>query len=559
MSVAEDLRRRAADWIAADPDPATRAELGALLEAGDEAALHERFDRPLRFGTAGLRARLGAGPARMNRAVVRRTTAGLCRVIAARGPGAATRGLVVGHDARHGSAAFAADVAEVAAALSVRVRLLATALPTPLCAFALRHFGAEAAVVVTASHNPAQDNGYKVYAADGAQVIPPEDEAISRAAEAAAPPPAGPVCGVEVVDEQALIRAYTDRCLALVQPGGPRDLSVVYTPLHGVGGAVFPGLLAAAGFPAPAVVAAQATPDPDFPTVAFPNPEEPGALDLALALGEARGADIVLANDPDADRLALAVRDGRTGGLVVLSGDQLGVLLAEHVLARTSGPDRLVATTIVSSSLLGALAAEAGVAYVETLTGFKWIVRAAQRRPGHRLVFGYEEALGFCIGDAVADKDGLSAALVAAEMAAEAKAAGASLLDRLDALEARLGVHLTSQLSLRREVGRAADEMAGILDAWRVAPPSALGGDAVTEVRDLRAGGSELPPTDALVLRLGENGRVTLRPSGTEAKVKFYFEATTPPPGPGGLLAARSAARTRLRSWEAAVAARSAS
>lgn len=558
MPVSDDLHRRVASWIDEDPDEATRAELAALVAAGDESALHERFDHPLGFGTAGLRGPLGAGPARMNRAVVRRTTAGLCRVVAARGAAAAARGVVVGHDARHGSAAFAADVAEVAAALSVRSRLISSPLPTPITAFALRHLGAEAAVVVTASHNPASDNGYKVYAADGAQVVPPEDAAIAAAAEVAPPPATDRPQPVEAVDEQELLAAYRDRCLRLVDKRGARELSIVYTPLHGVGGAVVPSLLTAAGFAPPVLVAAQAAPDPDFPTVAFPNPEEPGTLARALALGEETGADVVLANDPDADRLAMAVRDPRTGALVALSGDELGALLAEHVLQRSAGDDRLVATTIVSSSLLADLAQEAGVDYVETLTGFKWIARAAMGRPGRRLVFGYEEALGYAVDDAVGDKDGMSAALVAAEMAATARAAGTSLHARLDALEARLGVHVTGQLSLRPEGPDAAAAMAAIVDAWREAPPAELGGDALSAVRDLSAGTDSLPPTDALVWRLGDAGRIVLRPSGTEPKIKVYFEATTSPPGLDGLSAARAAARERLSRWRAAVAERSA-
>jgi phosphomannomutase len=332
-------------------------------------------------------------------------------------------------------------------------------------------------------------------------------------------------------------------------------LRAVYTPLHGVGGAVVPGLLAAAGFDPPQLVSEQFEPDPDFPTVSFPNPEEPGALDLAIAAARRGGAEVVLANDPDADRLAVAVAD-RDGRWRALTGDELGILIADRCLAATSGPGRLVATTVVSSSMLSKLAAEAGIAYAETLTGFKWIARAARQRPGYRLVFGYEEALGYTIGDVVADKDGMSAALVVAEMAARARAEGQGLLDRLDQLSARLGVHLTSQWSLRADGRSGMDDLAAVVAGWRADPPRDLGGLAVSEVVDLADGVGGLPPTDALVLRLGGRGRVVLRPSGTEPKLKAYLEVTTEPPGLDGLADAREAASQRLDTLRADVAAR---
>ena len=407
-------------WIARDPDPATRAELEGLLAVGDGAGLHARFDHPLEFGTAGLRGELGAGPGRMNRAVVRQTTAGVAAWIAERGDAARQAGLVIGYDARHGSATFAADTAAVAAGAGVRTFLLGRPLPTPIIAFAVRHLGAAAGVMITASHNPAPDNGYKAYAADGAQVIPPDDSRITTLAGELGPPPETQPAGsrrVEDLDDAPLLSAYTESVTRVLDPAGPRALRAVYTPLHGVGGAVLPDLLVAAGFDPPVPVPRQAEPDPDFPTVAFPNPEEPGALDLAVAEARRVAADVVLANDPDADRLAVAFAD-RAGRFRVLTGDELGALLADYLLSRTTGDARLVATTVVSSSLLSSLAAEAGVDYAETLTGFKWIARAAASRPGHHLVFGYEEALGYAVSEAVADKDGLSAALVAAELAA---------------------------------------------------------------------------------------------------------------------------------------------
>jgi phosphomannomutase len=388
-------------------------------------------------------------------------------------------------------------------------------------------------------------------------VIPPQDTLIAEAAGAApAPPPGSGGEQVELVDEVALLGAYRRAVFGLLDSTGPRQLRIVYTPLHGVGGAVLPGLLAEDGFEQVSVVAAQAVPDPDFPTLAFPNPEEPGALDLALADAARLGADIVLANDPDADRLAVAVPDPVSGAWRVLSGDELGVLLAEQVLASTTGADRLVATTIVSSTMLSAMAAAAGVAYVETLTGFKWIARAALRRPGSRFVFGYEEALGYEVGDIVSDKDGLSAALVVAELAARAAAEGTSVVGRLDGLAARFGVYANAQWSLRLAGPAAQSEMAEVVDRWRRDPPASLAGLAVVEVVDYAKETGELPATDALLLRLEEGARVVLRPSGTEPKLKAYLEVATRPPPPGRLAEARGRAGRVLQTLREDVAVR---
>ncbi|MGA2527670.1 MAG: phospho-sugar mutase [Acidimicrobiales bacterium] len=528
------LLAEAQAWIAADPDPATREELAALIGAGDTAELLARFENPLSFGTAGLRGALGAGPARMNRLVVRKTTAGVAQWLIDQGPKAIARGIVVGRDARNGSAEFARDVAEVATSAGVRVRVFSRPLPTPITAFAVKHLDAAAGVMITASHNPAADNGYKVYAADGAQVIPPDDVHIAKAAASASPhafalPAVSTLRRAETIDETELLEAYRREVFCHLDPAGARDLRIVYTPLHGVGAAVLPWLLEEAGFMPVSVVAAQEVPDPEFPTVSFPNPEEPGALDLAFADAVRVNAEIILANDPDADRLAVAVPDPATGAWRRLTGDELGALLADHLLSATHGDDRLVATTIVSSSMLSKMAAMAGVAYVETLTGFKWIARAPLRRPGARLVFGYEEALGYEVADAVADKDGLSAALVAAEIAATAKARGHSICELLDDLASRFGVHATAQWSLRLSGPGAQEEMAGIVARWRSDPPPSLGGLDVTEVVDLAAGTAELPPTDALVLRLAGGARVVLRPSGTEPKLKAYLEVAGDP------------------------------
>ncbi|MGA3217863.1 MAG: phospho-sugar mutase [Acidimicrobiales bacterium] len=551
-----ELVARVSAWVAEDPDPGSRAELEALLAQGDEGGLRDRFDHPLAFGTAGLRGPLGAGPGRVNPAVVRRTTAGLVSYLRDLGKA----GVVVGHDARHRSAELAADAARVVAAGGLRAWHFRSALPTPVTAFAVRHLEAAAGVMVTASHNPAPDNGYKVYLGDGALVFPPYDAAIAAAASKAAMPLGpcleGPFADRLVeLDEAELLAAYRRAVLAVVGPTRPRRLRMVYTPVHGVGGAVLPELLEEAGFARPALVAAQAQPDPDFPTAPFPNPEEPGVLDLALAEAGRLGADLLLANDPDADRLAVAVPDRGGTGFRVLSGDELGVLIADHLISTTAGADRLVATTVVSSSMLSALAAQTGVAYVETLTGFKWIARAAQRRPGHRLLFGYEEALGYAVTNAVADKDGLSAGLVVADMAARAQDQGRSLVDRLDELECRLGVHTTGQWSVRLAGSDAPDVLSALMARLRASPPGRLAGLEVTGVRDLAKGDDELPPSDVLVLHLGGAGRVVLRPSGTEPKLKAYLEATTGPCAPEDLGEARRGARARLEELRQEVAA----
>ncbi len=552
-----ELVARADAWIGEDPDPGTRAELTALLEKGDEVGLRDRFDRPLSFGTAGLRGPIGAGPGRMNRVVVRKTTAGLAQYLLDHQAHPAPS-VVVGHDARHRSADFADDAARVAAASGVRVWRFEDALPTPITAFAVRQLRAAAGVMITASHNPAPDNGYKVYLGDGAQIIPPADGQIAEAAASAAVPGEAALSGpfddvLADIDGPELLAAYRGAVLPVAGTAGPRRLRIIYSPLHGVGAAVLPRLLEDAGFEPPALVAVQAIPDPDFPTAPFPNPEEPGVLDPALADAERLGADLVLVNDPDADRLAVAVPDRSGAGFTVLSGDELGVLIADHLMATTAGADRLVATTVVSSSMLSALAARAGVAYVETLTGFKWIARAAQLRPGHRLLFGYEEALGYAVSDAVADKDGLSAALVVADMAARAKHDGRSLLDRFEELESALGVHSTAQWSLRLAGTDAPRQMTSLMAHWRAAPPPRLAGLEVTEVRDLARGEDGLPRSDVLIIRLGGAGRVVLRPSGTEPKLKVYFEATTGPSTPEGLVEARRAAQVRLEELRGAV------
>lgn len=536
---------QARDWLDQDPDPETRGELGALLarvEVGDGEALADltdRFAARLEFGTAGLRGALGAGPNRMNRVVVMRAAAGIAAWL-----GAAPGHVVIGHDARHRSADFARDSAAVLTGAGHRVTLLPGPLPTPVLAYTLRRLGADAGIVVTASHNPPQDNGYKVYVGGsgddaGSQIVSPVDTEISAAIDAVGPVGALPLGeDWEVLGDDA-VSEYLDAVTALV-PDGPRELSVVYTPLHGVGGRVLVEAVGRAGFAPPVVVSEQFEPDPDFPTVAFPNPEEPGAMDLALAAGEAHGADLVVANDPDADRLALAVP-----GYGLLTGNEVGGLLSEYVLDHTVGADRVVATSIVSSSLLGAIARDRGVHYEETLTGFKWLARAGA--PGQRRVFSYEEALGYCVGGddgrPVADKDGVSAALVALALAAEAKSRGRTLVDLLDDQARRYGLHLSDQLSVRV---RDLSEITAAMRRLRAEPPAAFGPLRVSGVVDFADGHEGLPPTDAVRFELGgTRGRVTLRPSGTEPKLKAYAEVVS---GVDGDVAASRARGSELLS-----------
>ncbi len=526
MSDVRALLARARDWMADDPDPLTRAELGRLLQAatspGDSGAalaeLADRFSGPLEFGTAGLRGPLGAGQSRMNRATVIRTAAGLGGYLREHGGDS----VVVGFDARHGSDVFARDTCAVLTAAGLSAMVLPRPLPTPVLAFAIRHLGADAGVMVTASHNPPQDNGYKVYLCDGSQIVPPADAEISAHIEAV-----GPVRqvrraedGWHTLGDADVLEPYLHRVVSLLPPG-PRDLRLVYTPMHGVGGQVVHDALVAAGFPRPGVVPAQAMPDPDFPTVAFPNPEEPGALDLAFAAAREAAADLVIANDPDADRCALAIPDPAVpSGWRMLRGDEVGVLLGWHLVTRGLPAGSVLATSIVSSTLLGKIAAAHGLGSARTLTGFKWIGRV----PG--LAYGYEEALGYCVDPAaVADKDGVSAALLAAELAAGLKAAGRGLTDVLDELARTYGVHATDQLSVRvpdRALIWAA------LDRLRGTPPASLGGRGVQRVEDLAAGVDGLPPTSGLRLTLSGDAWVVVRPSGTEPKLKCYLEVVEP-------------------------------
>jgi len=556
----DSLSAQAERWIADDPDERDRAQVRALLGDGGEAAraeLADRFAGRLEFGTAGLRGAVGAGPNRMNRAVVRGTTAALARWLLAGpgGPAAAQAGVVIGCDARHRSDEFADEAARVLAGAGIRVYLLPPRNPTPLLAFAIRHLGAAAGIMITASHNPPADNGYKLYLGDGAQIIPPVDQQIERAIEALGPLAQVPVApaGSPLISRpgEEVAGAYAATVAgAFPAPAAAAALRVVYTPLHGVAAGLLLRVLDRAGFPPPAVVAAQAEPDPDFPTVAFPNPEEPGALDLALAEARRVAADLVIANDPDGDRLAVAVPDtGATGGWRMLTGDQVGGLLGAYLLERADGAgpgEPLVATTVVSSTMLSKIAAAAGARYAATLTGFKWIVRAGDGVPGTRFVFGYEEALGYAVSTAVRDKDGMSAALALLSLAATARVAGQSLVDRWDALETAHGVHLTAPVTL------PTPSPAQVMARLRAHPPAALAGLPVTGTTDLAAGADGLPPSDVLTYHL-PGARVVIRPSGTEPKLKAYLEVVEPVGG-DSLGDARAAATARLTPLRHAVA-----
>ena len=527
-SLSPEVRQAVEAWTAQDLDPQTRAETERLLEAADgddteaaataQAELTNAFTGRLAFGTAGLRGKLGPGPNRMNRVVVTRAAAGLAAYlrdqVALRQAYGST--VLVGYDARHGSQRFAQDTGEVLAAAGFEVLVTEHPVPTPVVAFGIRHLGCVAGVVVTASHNPPQDNGYKVYLGDGSQIVPPADAEIAARIDEVAAHPLSDVGRSDAYEPAGphLLDAYAARAASLVPPDAPHELRWAYTPMHGVGGELVLDLVARAGFPAPAVVAEQAAPDPDFPTVAFPNPEEPGAIDLALALGEQVDADVVVANDPDADRCAVAARFA--AGWRMLTGDELGVLLGEDALRR--GIVGTYACSVVSSTQLAAVAAAYGQPSATTLTGFKWIGRV----PG--LAFGYEEAIGYCVDpEAVRDKDGMTALVRVLALTAALKATGQTIADRLDEIATTYGVVLTGQQSVR------VNDLATITAAMarlRAQPPATLAGEPV-EVSDLTDGLGDLPPTDAVRLE-GATVRVVVRPSGTEPKLKAYLEARVP-------------------------------
>lgn len=518
----EQLRARVLAWRDDDPDPITVAQVDALLAAadtGDGGAVEElrsAFGAFLEFGTAGLRGAIGPGPSRMNRAVVSRAAAGLAAYLRARNGHRA----VIGYDARHRSLDFAVDTCEILEGVGIRASLLPGPLPTPMLAYAVKALGVDAGVMVTASHNPPQDNGYKVYLGDGSQIVPPADSDIAQEIDA-----------VERVSELArsrgfdvltadIVDSYVNAAASLVAPQAPRDIRVVSTSLHGVGHETWMAAMHAAGFRVPSVVLAQAQPDPDFPTVAFPNPEEAGAADLLLAQAGAEEADVAIAHDPDADRCAAGVFDPAHNAWRLLTGDELGALLGWWTIERARRfdlpePDGVFACSIVSSTLLLKIAAAHNLQATQTLTGFKWIGRV----PG--LAYGYEEALGYCVAPHIAaDKDGITAALRVVEMAATLKADGTSLLDALDSIYATHGRHATTQLSVRMQDTAM---IKAAVQRLRAQPPAELAGRAVVGVDDFANGVDGLPPTDGIRLRFTD-GHVIVRPSGTEPKLKCYLE-----------------------------------
>lgn len=528
MSVLGDARA----WLTQDPDPDTRAELSALIEAadaGDPAAtadLEDRFGTRLAFGTAGLRGRLGAGSNRMNRVLVAQAAAGFAAYLRERAAEGETPLVVIGYDGRRNSDVFARDSAELFAGAGLRAVLLPRLLPTPVLAFAVRHLGAAAGVMVTASHNPPDDNGYKVYlggADEGAQIVAPADAQIAAHIQRVAD--AGDVRALprseayEVADE-AVVEAYAAATATVAPaPAGAAGLRWVYTAMHGVGFETLSRILEIAGYPAPTVVEAQIEPDGRFPTVAFPNPEEPGAMDLAFEIARTAGAELVIANDPDADRLAVAIPDpAAAGGWRSLTGNEVGLLLGWRAArsAAAQAPGAALACSLVSSPGLEAIAKRHGLGFAATLTGFKWISRA----PG--IVFGFEEALGYLVNpETVRDKDGISAAIALLGMAAAAREEGQTIADLLSRFEAEFGAFASGQVSIRVDDTAV---ITRIMSALRQSPPATVGAVEVERIDDLLAPGGDLPPGDVLRLWLVDGSRVIVRPSGTEPKLKAYLD-----------------------------------
>ena len=511
-------------WLLNDPDETTKAETEKLISDGD-IELIQRFTNSLVFGTAGIRGVRGAGPMRMNRVMVRIVATAIAQELLSDNQGEEPPLVVVGYDARHKSQIFAQDSVRVLAAYGVRSLILPRPTPTPVLAYTSLSKKAKAGIMVTASHNPAEDSGYKVYWEDGAQIVSPIDLKIAQRIDFKNPPTEELLADYEdeiiLKGNDELIKTYVDFASSSVSYESKREIKQVYTPLHGVGKEVFLDVFEKAGFESPILVESQAEPDPDFPTVSFPNPEEEGALDFAVELAVEKNADLVIANDPDADRLAVVVRHGDEW--CRLNGNEIGVLLAEQILSKGQGEDRLVVTTVVSSRLLSKIAEFHKVKYAETLTGFKWIVRPGIEDKSSRFVFGYEEALGFALGDSVRDKDGITSALVFAELASELKTQGKTVIDLLEELWNRHGVHKTALFTKRFDP--ATNISADFMSPWRSSPPEKIGEFAVIESIDLLSPESELPATDALVLNI-LNGRIVIRPSGTEPMVKVYVEVT---------------------------------
>ena len=533
-----DLLERAKDWIAGDPDPVTHGQLQSLVDSGEEDALFRAMGGSLTFGTAGIRGEVGPGSNRMNRAVVILTSRGLADHLLTREGGPPSAPVVLGFDARPSSRGFAEDAAGVLAAAGIKVMFFPEVTPTPLVAFAAKLIGAPAAVVVTASHNPPADNGYKVYGSNAAQIIPPEDTEIASAIDRVGPASdvpriEGAFDGSSSLVTQApedIYEHYRSEVTEARPNPGTSDATIVYTPLHGVGGKILNRLCAQANHSGLVTVPEQAAPDGKFPTVSFPNPEEPGALDLALSLAGELDARLVIANDPDADRLAAAVPV--PGGWRLLSGNEIGVLLGDYVLRYWKYPERpIVVDSIVSSPMMGVIAGLHNARHESTLTGFKWIINAglALEEGGEgRFAFGYEEALGYSVGRTVRDKDGMSAALVLCDLFAEEAALGRSILDRLHDLWAEVGLWVSAQYSLHRSGPEGQEEIGRAVEHLASSPPAKVGGHQVVGVEDYRVGEEQRPmwlgAQDLIALDLGSAGRVLARPSGTEPKLKIYVD-----------------------------------
>lgn len=530
----EALLDVARNWIEGDPDPATREELQGLLDRSEIGELTERMAGTLRFGTAGLRGRVEAGSNRMNRAVVIRATRGIAEYLADRAPGSL---IVVGRDARLSSERLMQDTVGVLAAAGFEVRYFPGVTPTPLVAFAARRLQARMAVVVTASHNPPWDNGYKVYDGNGAQIVPPVDADIAAAIDAVGPaattarirqPYDAGVPSVAPVPDD-MFGWYLDEVADARVPAPERPLRIVHTPLHGVGGRFVTEALQRLGGHTVIPVAEQIEPDGRFPTVEFPNPEEPGALDLALAAAVEEDADVVIANDPDTDRLAVAVPDG--SGWRRLTGNQIGLLLADRSLRLTSVGQPLVISSIVSSPMLGDIATAHGARFATTLTGFKWIWNAGldlEEAGDGTFVFGFEEALGYSVGPTVRDKDGISAAVAFADLVAEAVSQGHHVVDVLNALYHRHGLWVSIQRSVVRPGTEGAAEIAAAVDRAAAVPIADLGGAAIAATTDFREGAAARPrylaAASLIQFDLASGGRVLVRPSGTEPKLKIYVD-----------------------------------
>jgi phosphomannomutase len=559
-----DVVARAKAWAEADPDPSARQEIEGLLAAPDptKTDLADRFAGSLEFGTAGLRGVIGAGPNRMNRAVVVRTTWGLAKFLEQE-KADPKRGVVIGFDGRRMSRELAEDTACVLAAAGIHAHLFAEVVPTPLLAYAVTKLDCVAGVMITASHNPPEYNGYKAYWSNGAQIIPPIDVGIARAIEAAPPAKEVPrrtlddarAAGLVTIHDEALEREYLAEVKKLgARSDGDRSLSIVYTPLHGVGDKLARLAFDQAGFTNVVSVPEQQHPDGAFPTVEFPNPEEKGAMDLAFALARQRKADLVLANDPDADRLAVALADAASPtGYVQLTGNQVGVLLGHYLL--TSGlrdavpPNALVIASIVSSPMLGVVAAALGAKYDEVLTGFKWIAnRAMERkaRSGERFVFGFEEALGYTVGELVRDKDGISAAVVFAELAAVLRAKGTSVLAHLEGLYRRFGLFTSAQVNVTRKGAEGIAELRAIMQRLRDAPPRTVGDEKVVAIRDYKLSRITRDSGETSPLDLASGSRIIARPSGTEPKAKFYFDVKATVAAGESLASAEARARATM-------------